>query len=130
MDGCSIRKAAGSGAWADWPRIRHEAFVSALLLRGTQKVKVGIVALEESETHFAEAKSPDQLSQGLVQMGQIARFEDGGRLGAREIDGVTSDRNGSQYEGSHVALPLTAPLATTFPSTIRLCWYCSDWSTN
>ena len=86
--------------------------------------------MEESETHFAEAKSQDQRSQGLVQMRQIARLEDDGRLGAREIDGVASDRNGSLYEGSHVALPLTAPLATTLPSTIDLCWYCSDWSTD
>ena len=44
MDRCSICKAAGSGAWADWPRIDHEAFVSVLLLLGPQKVKDGIVA--------------------------------------------------------------------------------------
>ena len=75
MDRCSIRKAAGSGAWADWPRIGHEAFVSVLLLGDTQKIKAVVVALEELDTHFVDAKSPDQWSQGLFQMDQIARFE-------------------------------------------------------
>lgn len=89
VDRCSeFVKQVGSGAWADWPGFGRVAFVTVLLLLGTPKVKDGIVALEELETHFAKAESPDQWNQGLVQMERITRFEDNGRLRAREIHGI------------------------------------------
>jgi hypothetical protein len=99
-------KQVGSGAWADMPGFGRGAFVTVLVLLGTAKVQDGIVALEELETHFPKAESPDQWNQGLVQMERMACFEANGRLRAREIHAIANDRNGSLCEGSHFAPPL------------------------
>ena len=66
----------------------------------------------------------------LFPMERIARFEDDGRLGAREIDGIANDRNGSLYEGSHVASTISGYTRNNLPVYHSLVlWYRSDWNT-
>jgi len=52
----------------------HAKTLAAELLPGTSETEAGVADLEELESHFREAKSPDQWNQNLFHLERIARL--------------------------------------------------------